>query len=349
VSSIVDVAKKAGVSISTVSHVINGTKYVSPNLSERVNNAIKLLGYQANDVAASMKKHVTNNIGVILQNIGMIFFPEVLAGIEKAAKENGYKLFYFSSNFDFAQEQQYLSLLKKSWVDGIVIDSCCSKEIIEDYQKRLVANVPGHFVPVVTLETPFTEKGLGVITIDQVKYTFEAVEYLIKMRHRRIGLLLGPEYLPLHSDNHAGYLAAHDKYGIEPMENYLMHGDYFAESGYKAVRNALEEGTNWTALYVANDQMAIGAMKAIKEKGLSIPQDIAVIGADGIFVNTLIEPSLTSVELPKYEMGYKSVQMLVDMIQNRKTVGEHIRMEGKMVIRKSTDASVSEDWNLTGW
>lgn len=347
-ANITDVAKKAGVSISTVSNVINGTKYVGEELTSRVNQAIIELGYQANEMAASMKRRTTNNIGVILPNIGMVFFPDVLKGIEAAAKEHGYKLFYFSTDYDFEKEQEYLSLLKSSWVDGIILDSCCPREQLSQYQKTLVSNVPGKNVPVVTLEAPFTAKELGVITIDEVKFTREAIEYLIAQGHRDIGLLLGPAHIPMHENNLQGCRQALEKNGLQLRPKNILSGDYFAESGYRAVKEALQKGAGWTALFAANDQMAIGAMKAIKEAGKSIPEDIAVIGADGIYVTTLIEPLLTTVELPRYDMGYQAGKLLLDMIQDPKA-GQHLQLEGNLVIRKSTDPTAKEDWILTGW
>ena len=348
-ANITDVAKKAGVSISTVSNVINGTKYVGEELTSRVNRAILELGYQANEMAASMKRRTTNNIGVILPNIGMVFFPDVLKGIEAAAKEQGYKLFYFSTDYDFEKEQEYLNLLKSSWVDGIILDSCCPREMLEDYQKSLVADLPGKTVPVVTLEAPFTAKELSVITIDEVKFTREVMEYLITQGHREIGLLLGPSQIPMYANNLQGCRLALERYGLELRQENILHGDYFAESGYQAVKAALNEGAVWTAIFAANDQMAIGAMKAIKEAGKSIPEDIAVIGADGIYVATLIEPSLTTVELPRYDMGYQAGTLLLEMIRTPKASGKHICLEGKLVIRKSTDPRIKEDWILTGW
>lgn len=348
-ANITDVAKKAGVSISTVSHVINGTKYVGEELTQRVNRAIAELGYQANEMAASMKRRTTNNIGVILPNIGMVFFPDVLKGIEAAAKEHGYKLFYFSTDYDFEKEKEYLHLLKSSWVDGIILDSCCPREELEGYRESLVANAPGRRVPVVSLEAPFAPEGLGVITFDEVKLTREAMAYLLEQGHRKIRLLLGPAHIPMYANNIQGCRQALQAWGLELWQGDILSGDYFAESGYRAVKGALEAGEEFTAILAANDQMAIGAMKAIKEAGKSIPEDIAVIGADGIYVTTLIEPSLTTVELPRYEMGYRAGKLLAEMIQEPKASGQYIQLEGRLVIRRSTDPEAKENWELTGW
>ena len=348
-ASITDVAKKAGVSISTVSNVINGTKFVGEELKERVQSAINELGYQPNELAASMKRRATNNLGVILPNIRMVFFPDVLKGIEDAAKEHGYKLFYFSTDYDFEKEQEYLNLLKSSWVDGIILDSSCPLEMLEEYQEVLVRNHTGKYVPVVTTVAPFTSEKLGVITFDEEKATEQTLEYLIEQGHRQIGLLFGPAHIPMHERNMRGVRRIFEKHGIPFDPQNVLEGDYFAESGYNAVKKALEEGTSWTAIFSVNDQMAIGAMKAIKEAGLSIPGDIAVTGADGLYITSLISPALTTVEYPRYDMGYRAGKMLIDMIQNPSEKGQHILMEGKLIIRESTDTSAKGDWILNGW
>lgn len=347
-ANITDVAKKAGVSISTVSNVINGTKFVGKELTDRVNSAIEELGYQANEIAASMKRRETKNIGVIFPNIRMVFFPEVLEGIETAAREYGYKILYFSTDYDFSREEEYLHLLKNSWVDGIVIDSCCTSDNINKYQKILTENTAGKTVPVVALETPFSSKKLGVITFNQIKYTTESLEYLISIGRKKIGLIVGPD-LPVYRDTMNACNKVFQKHRINFDEDSIMHGDYFAESGYNAVKAAINDGADWDAIYAENDQMAIGAIKAIKECGKRIPEDVAVIGADGIFVTSLIEPSLTSVELPRYEMGYKSIRLLMEMIQEHPEEGRHIELDGKLIIRQSTDATIKDNWELKGW
>lgn len=348
-ANIIDVAKKAGVSISTVSNVINGTKHVGDDLTERVKQAISELGYHSNEMASSMKRRVTKNIGVILPNISMIFFPEVLNGIETAAQENGYRIFYFSTNYDYEKEKEYLKLLKNSWVDGIILDSCCVTDQIEEYQKELISNVSNKYVPVVALETPFTANGISTITIDEVNYTKAAIEYLIRLGRKNIGLIIGPEKIPLCKNTMKGCKEALEKNGLCLQSSDIMHGDYFAESGYNAVKKALSDGAKWDAIFAENDQMAIGAIKAIKDFGLSIPEDIAIIGADGIFVSSLIDPPLTTIDLPKYSMGYKSVQLLIDMIRNPDSNGQKIQLNAAMTIRKSTDANSNGEWILTGW
>ena len=140
-----------------------------------------------------------------------------------------------------------------------------------------------------------------------------------------------------------------EKYGIPFDPANVLEGDYFAQSGYQQMKLALQRKVSWTAVCSVNDQMAIGAIKAIKEAGLSIPDDIAVTGADGIYITSMISPALTTVEYPRYDMGYRAGKMLIGMIQNQAQGGQHIQMEGKLIIRESTDKSVKGDWILTGW
>ncbi len=348
-ANIKDVAKKANVSISTVSHVLNKTKFVGDELTEKVYSAIKELGYQANEMAASMKRRSTKNIGVILPNIGMVFFPDVLKGIEAAAKEHEYKLFYFSTDYDFEKEKEYISLLRSGWVDGIILDSSCPSDQIEEYQKMLVNSETGKSVPVVTLEAPFTHENLGTIVVDEVKFTEEVIEYLISRGHKDILVLTGPEHIPMYKNNIQGIQNAYQRHGMQLDESQVLHGDYFAQSGYDALSLALKSGKKFTAVFSANDQMAIGAIKALKEAGKSIPDDVAVTGVDGIYVTTLIDPPLTTVELPRYEMGYRAGTLLVEMLNNKECIEKHIAFEGKLLVRKSTDNNAKDDWGLMGW
>ena len=187
------------------------------------------------------------------------------------------------------------------------------------------------------------------MTCDVEKATEQTTVYLIEQGHKKIGLLFGPQHIPMYDRNMRGVCRIFEKHGISFDPQDVLVGDYFAESGYQAVKQALQNGVAWTAIFSVNDQMAIGAMKAIKEAGLSIPGDIAVTGADGIYITSMISPALTTVEFPRYDMGYRAGKMLIDMIQNTAKKGQHILMEGKLIIRESTDSSVKGDWILTGW
>ncbi len=350
-SSITDVAKKAGVSISTVSHVIHGTKYVSVELSQKVNQAIGELDFQLDRMAGSIKSKRTHNIGVVLPKITMIFFPDVLEGIDVAAKERGYKLLYLSTRYDIEEEKENLRFLKSSWVDGILLDSCCKMADMSEYADTLTQKASQKDVPIVTLESSLGSDKIGFVGIDHVKYTKMAIKHLIDIGHEDIAILGGPEYLPLCADNTRGYKEALWEAGIpEKKENYLL-GDYLPSGGYDAIKQAFggERKPSWTALFAANDQMAIGAIKASLNLGIKIPQELAIMGFDNIFPSSLIEPQLSTIDVPRFEMGYRALNLLIDKIECKKVPQDNIFLTGQLVIRNSTVKTAKSDWALKGW
>lgn len=350
-ASIKDVAQKAGVSISTVSHVIHGTKYVSEPLRKKVNKVIKETGFQLDGLASSVKSKRTHNIGVLLPEIAMIFFPDVLEGIDSAAKERGYKLFFLSTGYDFEEEKENLRFLKSSWVDGILLDSCCKQSEMPAYLKVLTANIPSKNVPVVTLESSFHSKQLGFVGIDHVKYTKMAIHHLIDQGHKDIAIMCGPGHLPLSADNMQGYEEALQEAGLSIKDENYLQGDYLPVSGYDAVKKAFTQGEKptWTALFCANDQMAVGAVKAALNLGIKIPQQLAIMGFDNVFPGSLIEPQLTTINVPRFDMGYHALNLLIDKIEDRPVKENEIWLPCELIVRNSTVATAKNDWVLTGW
>lgn len=349
--SITDVAKKAGVSISTVSHVIHGTKHVSRELRERVNGVIEETGFQLDNVAGSVKSKRTKNIGVLLPKITMIFFPDVLEGIDAAAKERGYKLFYLSTNYDFDEEKENLRFLKSGWVDGILLDSCCKSSEMFEYSKLLTDNTAQKPIPVVSLENSFKSEEIGYVGIDHVKYTRMALQHLIDIGHKDIAILEGPEYLPLCIDNMRAYKETLEDAGIPIKKENYLYGDYLPQSGYKAIRQACGDNgkPSFTALFAANDQMAIGAIKASLDMGIKVPDLLAIMGFDNIFPSSLIEPQLSTIDVPRFDMGYGALNMLVDKIESKTNAKNELLLPGKLIIRNSTVKTAKSDWTLTGW
>ncbi len=343
---ITEVAKKAGVSIATVSNVINNKKPVSDELTKKVEDAIKELGYQVNGMASSMKKRKTYSIGVILPKISQIYFPEVLQGIDDAAKEFGYKILYFNSGYDFEAEKNYVTLLKAGWVDGIIIDSCCPADSEAEYSKSL--NCDTKKIPIVSLEKNM-QGNLSSVIIDNKYYAYLATEYLIGLGHTQIAHIGGPQNMSMCLDNLEGYKEALIKNAIEVNSNYIDFGNYTPMSGYNVMKEFLNRQNSITAVFAANDQMAIGAIKAIKEAGLNIPKDIAVIGFDNIFVGTLISPSLTTINVPRYKIGHEAVKLIVNSIKSEKFTKNSVNLECNLVKRKSTEISGIDGWDLCGW
>jgi len=343
------VAERAGVSISTVSRVLNGSKPVSDLLRKKVEEAVAELDYHKDDMAGSMKRRKTKNIAVILPQLQMLYFPEILRGIESSVEQRGYKLLYFSTHYDFSLEQEYIHMLKTSWVDGIVLDSCCAVDQMEEHRRLLESETGRRAVPVVSLENNFGSEKIGCVTIDNHSLAREATAHLTGLGHRRIAMLTGRMDLQICVENVNGYRDALQEAGIAVDEKLIVTCDYTPQDGYRAVYKLKEQGVDYSAVFAANDAMAVGAIKALKELGLRIPQDVAVVGFDNTFVGTLIEPSLSSVDVPLHSMGYEAAEMLLNALEEGGEKLDTVILDGKLVVRNSSVADKRVEWNLENW
>lgn len=350
-SSIVDVAQKAGVSISTVSSVINKNKSVSKELTLRVEQAIEELNYYANPVARSLKSRKTNTIGVVLPNNNRIFFPQILKGIEDIALKNGYYLtFYDTESID--KEKRYIKMLENSWVDGIILD--CIADVKEDseyleYLSKLGGKKKS--IPVVSLERVLKDEITDAVIIDNKQSGYIATKHLLELGYRKLAHISGPLKFPMCIDRMQGYKRALSEYGIDIDNDMIKNGDYSPLSGYNAMKELLIHGSSSVnAVFAANDQMAIGAIRAIRETGLRIPEDIAVIGFDNIFASSIITPSLSTINVPKYRMGSTAVEILIKKIMNpEESEKEIVTLSSNLVVRQSTDLRGDNTWDLYGW
>lgn len=257
---------------------------------------------------------------------------------------------YFSSNYSFRQEKKHVSFLRSNWVDGIIIDSCCPEEETEKYISFLTSNKDVEKkIPIVSFDTILSSPQISSIGIDNQHGTQMVVEHLIELGHRKIAFIGGPAKLAICRDNYRGFCKALQIHGIERREDLIYHGDYMAVSGYEITSRMLDEGKDFTAIAAANDQMALGAVNALKKRGISVPQDVAVAGFDNVFIGTLVEPPLTTVSVPRYEMGRKVVDMLIRKIEEEQTEAENIILGCELVVRRSTDITAESEWEMHGW
>lgn len=350
-ASIKDVAKAAGVSISTVSSVINKNKPVSDELTKRVEKAIKELNYQASSVARSLKNKKTNSIGIVLPNISRIFFPQVLKGIVDTAIKYGYNLTFCDANEDISKEKYYIRMLESSWVDGIILD--CSADIKEDKDYiRYLQDLGGtkKRIPIVSLERILKDNLTDAVIIDNKKSGYNAVNHLIELGHKRIAHITGPLKFPMCVDRMEGYKQALSDNGIKVDNSLIKDGDFYPLSGYNIMKEWLLKGINISAVFAGNDQMAIGAIKAIRESGLRIPEDIAIIGFDNLFISSIVSPSLSTINVPKYKMGSTAVELLHKRIMNPKSEKkEVVTLPTNLIVRQSTDLRGDNTLDLYGW
>jgi len=346
-----DVAERAGVSPATVSNVLNKKKPVSPKLEARVWEAVNELDYHANPFGKGLKNSRTNQIGVIVPSFSQIFFPRILQGIHEAARNGGYTVSVFETHGDIEIEKRYIDYIQTSWFDGVILSSFADSENKKDQKYIKTLDHLGNMkkrIPLVTLENVVGQNADAVI-IDNQGAAEMAVNHLIEMGHKQIAHVAAPPKLKNGRLRLVGYKNALEKGGIYADPSLIRHGDYSAISGYHATKTLLEEKISFTAVFAASDQMAIGSMRALLDEHLRIPEDVAVIGIDNNFPSSLVSPTLSTINIPKYEMGYQAFNLLVQRIENPSKAKMIMTLGHDLIIRRSTSIDGEEKWILEGW
>lgn len=346
-----DVARHANVSISTVSNVLNGTKAVSAPLQERVLRAVEELHYEVNMVARGLKSGKTNTIAVVVSSITSVFFPPLLKSIQTAANENGYTVSVFGTSGNIEREKEYIQALKSQWIDGILLSSCVdsSDRHMKDYIDSLSSlKVNGHSIPLICLESTIGSR-LDAVVIDDKEGLYTAAEHLLSLGRRRIAYIASPTSYSMGKSRQSGFLLAMEKHDIPVNRRLIIEGDYTPVSGYRCMQALLNSGEAIDAVAAGNDQMAIGAMRAILDAGLRIPEDIAVIGYNDNFPASLVQPSLSTIHVPKEEMGRMAFELFLRRSQNPSASRMLVRLNGELVVRNSTDPSAKTTWDLQSW
>ncbi len=304
------VAIKAGVSTSTVSHVINKTRFVSTDKKERVFKAIKELDYQPNGLARNFRKKRTKTIGLIIPDNTNPYFAEVARGVEDACFELGYSVILCNSDRKMEKEINYLELLMEKGVDGIAFVSVGDdKKATDIFGKKRV--------PKVLLDREIPGLQLDSVLVDNQLGGFLATEYLIKLGHRRIACITGPSKLSSSMERETGYYNALKKSNIIPDKILIQSGSFHSDSGYEAIKNLLLKSNPPTAIFACNDLIAIGAMFGANEMGFKVPNDLSIIGFDDISIASFMAPRLTTVMQPKYDIGKTAANLLIKRIINR--------------------------------
>lgn len=346
-----DVAKKAGVSISTVSNVINGTKAVSPELQKKVNAVIADLHYEVNPVGRGLKSNKTNQVGVVVASFNQVYFPAVLQGIHEAAFQFGYVISVFETRGDLEKEKEYVRFLQRAWVDGIILASSASQRYAEDraYVEFLVkSGNRKKKIPIVSLESALSPS-LDAVIVDHRQAAQTAMTHLFAQGHRKIAHVAAPLNLEIGALRLEGYQQALEREGIAFDQDLIREGDYSPISGYVCMNQLLSQDKTFTAVLAANDQMGIGVIRALLDRGLRIPEDMAVIGIDDNFPSTLISPALSSIKLPKNEMGVQAMTLLAERIKTPDRPIAVVTLDTELVVRSSTCADGDSTWNLYHW
>ena len=351
-NSITEVAALAGVSISTVSNVMTGKKAVSKELEKRVQAAIHQLGYTANPMASGLRSNRTNTIGVIITSFQRVFFGQVLKGIQDTVVNAGYMVCVFDSNNSLSNEKRYVKYFVNSMVDGVILLSLANGVDPEDeaYFKMLGSLGNKHKrIPVVGLERTLGSADVDAIMSDNRLAAYIVTQHLIVCGHKRIAHIAGPLTMEMCQLRLLGYQQAMKDAGLETSPKWIKKGNFSPISGYIEMGELIRQG-DCTAVFAGNDPMAIGAIKAIKESGLRIPEDIAVAGFDNTFPSTLVSPSLTTINVPTYQLGVIAANRLIKRI-NGEIVGpgQKVILKTQLIVRQSTDVKGDHTWDLNSW
>jgi len=323
-----DVARRARVSTTTVSHVINETRFVSEELRARVYQAMRVLDYQPDAIARSLRRKKTQNIGMIIPDISYPFLAEVARGVEDVGFELGYNVILCDSNGALEKEAACIDLLRAKRVDGIVF--VAAGESASHVQTLIEQGMP---VVVCDRELPGAE--VDTVIADNVGSGYQATEHLIRVGHRRIGCIAGSRDMCISNKRVEGYKRTLERHGFPLCDELVAHGDFRCKGGYEAMRELVALDKPPTAIFACNDLMAVGAICAASKRRLRIPQDIAIIGCDDIALASFTNPSLTTIVQPKHGMGAIAVKMLVERIEDKSKPPTKRILPTELVIRDS--------------
>jgi DNA-binding LacI/PurR family transcriptional regulator len=327
-ASIYDVARESGVSAFTVSAVINNKSHVSKKLRERVEAAILKLNYRPNLLARSLAKQKTHTIGMIVPDIVNPFFPMVVRGAEDAAQKNGYNLLLCNSDDNLEKEESALELLLSKRVDGILLTKA-----VKDFGPSLHQMIREVKIPIVLVMRTSPKVSQDAVITDDYQGAYEAVRHLARSGRRRIGLMGGPQKVSNGKARWQGFKDALADSGLTYDPELVVEGDYRIESGYRGGHLVLSHRPD--GIYVANYLMTVGLLKAAEEMGLRCPEDFGLVSFDDYPWLGIFRPKLTTVELPKYQLGYQAAELLLERIAGNRGRGVIRKLMPELRVRES--------------
>jgi LacI family transcriptional regulator len=308
-STIRDVARQAQVSTATVSATLNNTAYVSPDLKARVLAAVEQLGYAPSGIAKSLKTGKTRLLALVVADVSNPFFTGLIDAVESAAYDWGYALILCNSDEKFERERNHLSLARTQRCDGMILAPTGD---IEDYR---AAGMRAFSAPTVLIDRVLDSWNVDSVTLDNVSAAMQATNYILDLGHRRIGTISGPPHVSTGGDRLAGFKKALAAQNVPLDSAHVRSGDFREDSAFAVTREMLSRPDRPTALYVANNLMLVGVMRAVAEAGLVCPADISIVSTDDFSWATAFRPRLTTVRQPVREMGAEAVRLLVERIE----------------------------------
>ena len=322
------VAKRAGVSTATVSHVVNKTRFVSEEARQKVLVAMEELGYKPNAIARSLRKKESFIIGLILPDNTNPYFAEIAWSIEFASRNLGYSVILCNSDGDVEKESSYIDVLLENQVDGVILVAAgeSSASFLKLQERKM---------PTVMVDRESPNVNTDSIQIDNAFYGMVATEHLIEFGHQNIACITGPREVTPSFDRVDGYKKALEKHNIPLKEDYIVRGDFKPHGGYQAARKLLKMKNPPTAIFTCNDLMAFGVMRHASEIGVGVPDRLSVVGFDDIYLSTYSNPPLTTIKQPRLEMGEEAVNTLIMRMKDHEKLSRKILLQASLIKRSS--------------
>lgn len=333
-STIKDVAKKAGVSIATVSFVINDSKHISTETKKRVVKAIKSLKYHPSKSAINLVSGKTGNIGFILTDDHFLrtepFYTRIFLGTEFEARSEGYYILLTSIRPDFNEEDILPRFILNKSVDGIIIAGKISQNLIE--------RISAYNLPTVFIDYIPSNNNHPLVLIDNIQGALLATNHLISLGHTNIAFIGGDIEHPSLFDRLNGYKQALVNANISIKHNLIVTDTKYPDrqNGFNLAKKLFSKNKNVTAVFAGNDAMAIGVMHYLKDNGYKVPEDVSLIGFDDVEADLMLSPPLTTIRVPKIEMGIESLKLMVNTLKNKKSLQKKILVPVELIIRRST-------------
>lgn len=322
--TIKDIAKQAGVSVTTVSRALNGYSDVNEDTRKKIMDMAKKLNYSPNSLARSLVMKKSRTIGLLVsgfirENVKDNFMLEVMAGVNDFTSNTDYDIVLFNTNSSKQREKTYTQLCKERQVDGVIIQGI---RMDDPYLEEVIVGE----IPCVLVDIPRIGLNAGYVSTDNIAGAKEAGHYLVDLGHTNIGMINGHDFAFVSQERLTGFTQAMDERNVTLSQNYIENGEFSEEGGGLAALRLIENDASITAIFCSSDLMAIGAMSMLKSKGIRIPEDISIIGYDNILLSKYVQPNLTTISQDIYALGFEAARMLIDML-------DHQGSPNKMIVK----------------
>lgn len=326
--TIIDVARESGVSYSTVSRALNGYEFVKPSTRDKVLRAAEKLGYVPNQQARSLAGGRSNLIGVLVPNLGNGYISEIIRGVDEQLAESNYNLILYTTHRHLGKESSYVATIMNGAADGLLL-------IVPLTSMTYLDSLRQQNFPYVLIDQSDTDNRSSIVRVTNWQGAYDATRYLLELGHRRIGFITGLMELTSATERLEGYRTAMTDHGAPVLDELVIEGDYWERGGYNATRKLLDLPQLPTAIFASNDLSAFGAMEAIRQQGLRIPEDISIVGFDDIPQAPYSYPKLTTVRQPLDQIGRTAVKMLLEHIEKPGLGTQQITVTTQLIVRDS--------------